>query len=134
VFKDVNACFACGKLNEHGLKLDIRPTASGVEVNFAFAERFQGWQGVVHGGLIATILDELMAWACKTSARAAVTAEMTVRFRRPLRTGQSFRGEGRVIADRGRLLFCESRLLDPDSGTIAEATGKMMVQESSQVS
>jgi len=126
VLKDADACFACGRLNPHGLKLDIRQDAGGVAVDYAFPGQFQGWQGVVHGGLVATILDELMAWSCKTAACSAVTAEMTVRFRRPLRTGRPFRGEGRIVGEHGRLLLCESRLLDADSRVIAEASGKMM--------
>jgi uncharacterized protein (TIGR00369 family) len=126
VLKDEGRCFACGRLNEHGLRLEIRPTASGVEVDYAFEDRFQGWQGIVHGGLVATILDELMAWACRAACKGAVTAEMTVRFRQPLRTGRSFRGEGRIVSERGSVLFCESRLLDSDSNVIAQATGKML--------
>jgi len=126
LFKDASVCFACGKLNRHGLQLDIRKTASGVEVDYSFPERFQGWQDVVHGGLVATVLDELMVWACTAAGRTTVTAELTVRFRRPLKVGQQFHGRGRVVADRGRLLLCESKLLAADSSVIAEATGKMM--------
>lgn len=127
MFKDVNACFACGRLNQHGLQLDIRRTAAGVEVDYAFPEHFQGWQHIVHGGLVSTVLDELMVWACTAAGRTTVTAELTVRLRRPLRVGQPFHGEGRVVADRGRLLLCSGRLLDSESRVIAEATGKMML-------
>lgn len=126
MLKDVNACFACGRLNRHGLQLDIRRTPSGVAVDYSFPARFQGWQNVVHGGLVSTVLDELMVWACTAAGRTTVTAELTVRFRRPLMVGQPFHGEGRIVADRGRLLLCAGRLTDSDSLAIAEATGKMM--------
>ncbi len=126
MLKDSGRCFACGKANPHGLKLPIEKTPQGVELRYAVPEGFAGWQGIVHGGIVATILDELLAWACTASGRNCVTAEMTVRYRKPVKTGQPLIGFGRVTSEKGRLVSAEARLLD-DSGTVvAEATGKMM--------
>lgn len=126
MLKDVGVCFACGKGNPHGLQLDIRKTAAGVETDYAVPERFCGWQGVTHGGIVATLLDELCAWACTKSGENAVTAELCVRFRQPLRTGETVHGFGRVLEQRGRLLLAESRLTDNSGRIIAEASAKMM--------
>jgi uncharacterized protein (TIGR00369 family) len=126
LLKDTGRCFACGKLNPHGLQLDIRPTAEGVELDFTADERFAGWRAIVHGGIVATLLDELMAWACTTKGMQSVTAEMTVRFRKPLAVGQKVRGQGRTRGGHGRLILAESRLLTESGQLVAEASGKMM--------
>ena len=129
MLKDLGICFACGKANPHGLRLDIRKTAEGVELDYAVPKRYCGWQDIVHGGIVATILDELCAWACTAAGGNAVTAELTVRFRQPLRVGQRFHGTGRVNDERGKLTLAESRLTDESGMVIAEATAKMMKVE-----
>ena len=126
VLKDSGRCFACGKDNPQGLKLKVRKTPEGVELDYVLPEHFAGWQGIAHGGIVATILDELLAWACTNSGRNCVTAEMTVRYRRPVKTGQPLKGFGRVTGEKGKLLFTEAKLLDESGTLVAEATGKMM--------
>jgi uncharacterized protein (TIGR00369 family) len=126
LLKDSGRCFACGKDNPHGLKLDIRKTGDGVETVFVPDQRFAGWQGIVHGGIVATVLDELLAWACSARDLNSVTAEMTARFRKPMAVGSPYRGFGRVVEQRGRMVLTESRLMDESGAVVAEASGKMM--------
>ena len=126
MLKDSGRCFACGKDNSQGLKLEVRKAPDGVEVDYVLPEHFAGWQGIAHGGIVATILDELLAWACTNSGRNCVTAEMTVRYRQPVKTGSPLKGFGRVVSEKGRLLFAEARLLDESGTLVAEAMGKMM--------
>lgn len=126
MLKDSGRCFACGKDNPQGLRLNVKKTAGGVEVDCVLAEQFAGWQGIAHGGIVATILDELLAWACTNFGRNCVTAEMTVRYRKPVRTDSPLKGFGRVTGEKGRLLFAEAKLLDESGALLAEATGKMM--------
>jgi len=124
--RDTGTCFACGKLNRHGLQLDIRKTEDGVELDIVPETRFEGWEGIVHGGIVATILDELLAWACTARGFDAVTGELNVRFRQPLKIGVPARGFGRIVREKGRLLLGESRIEDAAGELVAEATGKMM--------
>ena len=126
MLKDSGRCFACGKDNPQGLKLDVKKTPDGVWVEYVLPEHFAGWQGIAHGGIVATILDELLAWACTSAGRNCVTAEMTVRYRKLVKTGQPLKGFGRVTSEKGRLLFTEARLLDESGTLVAEASGKMM--------
>ncbi len=125
-FEDRGTCFACGRDNPHGLQLPIRPAAEGVELEWSVPDRYTGWRNVVHGGIVATILDELMAWACSSRGTYTVTAELAVRFRHPLPAATPFRGFGSVTGEKGRVLFAQSRITLPDGTLVAEATGKMM--------
>ncbi len=127
MLKDSGRCFACGKDNPQGLKLEVRKTPDGVELDYILPEHFAGWQGIVHGGIVATILDELLAYACNQSDRSMMTAEMSVRYRRPVRTGEPIHGIGRITEDKGRLVLAEARLLDASGQLLAEATGKLML-------
>jgi uncharacterized protein (TIGR00369 family) len=123
---DSGTCFACGKGNPHGLQLDIRPTAEGVELLFTPPARYEGWQGIVHGGIVATLLDELCAWACSARGHESVTGRLEVRFRRPTPVGRPLRGFGRIVRERGAMLEVESRLVDENGRTLAEASARMM--------
>jgi uncharacterized protein (TIGR00369 family) len=125
-YEDDNTCFACGRNNPHGLQLPIVPADDGVALDWSVPARYTGWRDVVHGGIVSTILDELLAWACTRRGTYSVTAELTVRFRRPLQCETPFRGFGRVTAEKGRVLFAESRITLPDGTLVAEATGKLM--------
>lgn len=126
MLKDAGRCFACGESNPHGLKLPIVEKPDGVELDYAVPDGFAGWQGIVHGGIVATILDELLAYACNQPGRNMLTAEMTVRFRKPIMTGQPIHGTARIAETRGRLVLAEARLLDRSGQLLAEAAGKMM--------
>ena len=77
-YEDPGTCFACGKHNPDGLHLPIRPAAGGVELDYSMPARFSGWRDVVHGGIVSTVLDELMAWACSVRGTNTVTAELVV--------------------------------------------------------
>lgn len=129
MMKDNGLCFACGRLNPKGLRLNVRKAREGVELDFTPPAHLQGWNGILHGGITSTILDELMAHACTEAGIQTVTAELLVRYRRPIPTGQSIHGTARVTGRRGPLVLTESRLLDRTGTVLAEATGKMMAVE-----
>ena len=118
-------CFACGTLNVHGLGLELHASDDRCWAELVLPERFQGWEGIAHGGIVSTILDEVMAWALVDHDMWAVTARMTVEFKRPVPIGRPIRGEGRVARIRRRLVDAEGVILDPADGTIlarSEAT------------
>jgi uncharacterized protein (TIGR00369 family) len=90
-----------------------------------FAERFQGWAGVVHGGLVATVLDEAMIYAAGAKGLKTVTGEMTVRFIKPVATGVAYMLRGRFLEDKGRIVLAASELLDAGGEVKARASGKL---------
>jgi uncharacterized protein (TIGR00369 family) len=118
-------CFACGTLNRHGLQLDLHAGGDRCWAELTLSERFEGWEGIAHGGIVCTILDEVMAWALVDHDVWGVTARMSVEFRRPVMIGRPIRGEGRVVEVRRRLVKAEGVILDATDGTVlarSEAT------------
>jgi uncharacterized protein (TIGR00369 family) len=117
-------CFACGQLNVHGLQLELHAAEGRCWTELPLAERFEGWDGIAHGGILATILDEVMAWAIIDQDAWGVTARMTIEFKRPVRVGSRIRGEGWLVRARRRLVETGGRIVDADSGEeLATAEG-----------
>ncbi len=86
--------------------------------------RFEGWEGVAHGGIVSTILDEVMAWALVAGDDWGVTARLAVAFRKPVSIGQRIRAEGWVTRTRRRLVETAGRIVDAETGIeLATATG-----------
>jgi len=111
-------CFACGELNEHGLQLVLHADETGCWTELSLDERFQGWDAVAHGGIVATILDEVMAWSVIGRGTWGVTARMSIAFHKPIATGHAIRAEGRVAEDRRRTVRTEGRVLDAHTGAL----------------
>ena len=126
--KDDQWCFACGPHNPHGLHLSaFRREGADYVVDFLPQRHHQGWQGLTHGGIVATLLDEAMTRLLREAGYSAVTAEMTVRYHRPTPTGEPVQVRARQVAQRGRLVQTEAELLDPQGRALASASGKFML-------
>lgn len=121
--RDEHGCFGCGRLNQHGLRLRFVREGDGVRAAFTPRPEDEGYGGVVHGGIVATLLDEAMAWACYARDAWVVTATIQVRFRRPVAVGVPLHARGHVVRDRGRLLEATGELRRAvDNLLLAEAT------------
>ena len=97
-------CFGCGTRNPHGLKLHFRIEDKRAVAEFQPRAEHQGYPGLVHGGLIATALDEAMGWAMYTLGVWAVTGKMEVKYRQPLPLDATATVVGEVVRNRGRWL------------------------------
>jgi uncharacterized protein (TIGR00369 family) len=111
-------CFACGALNEHGIHLDLHVDGDTCWTELELPDRFQGWDGIAHGGIISTILDEVMAWSLAATDNWGLTARMNVEFKRPVRLGVPIRGEGWVTTVRRRIVETAARIVDPATGEV----------------
>jgi uncharacterized protein (TIGR00369 family) len=114
-------CFACGELNEHGLKLQLHLEERRSWTEFVLEDRFEGWAGVTHGGIIATVLDEVMAWALVAEDNWGVTARMTLEFKRPVPIGIQVRAEGWIVRSRRRLVDTAGQVVDGEGNVLATA-------------
>lgn len=120
-------CFACGADNPSGMHLKMRVEDGRALVDFKPSEIYQGFPGAMHGGILATILDEVMAWAIYAAGSWAVTAKMEIRYRDPGPLDGTLHGVGEVTRDRGGKTFeAEGRITADDGRIIAEATGLFM--------
>jgi len=111
-------CFACGSLNEGGLQLDLHVDGERCWTELTLDDRFQGWDGIAHGGIVCTVLDEVMAWSLASTENWGVTARLNVAFRKPVPLGTRIRGEGWVTTARRRVIETAGRIVDPASGVI----------------
>jgi uncharacterized protein (TIGR00369 family) len=118
-------CFACGELNEVGLHLQLNLEPERCWTELVMPGRFEGWEGIIHGGILCTVLDEVMAWALVVHDNWGVTARMSIDFRRPVSVGQSIRAEGWIKEARRRIQVTAGRIVDAETGVelaTAEAT------------
>ena len=89
--------------------------------------RFEGWEGMAHGGILCTILDEVMAWALVGQDNWGVTARMSVDFRKPVAIGMPIRAEGWTTLTRRRIVDTAGRIVDAADGTLASRAPKRYV-------
>ena len=122
------SCFVCGEANTIGLRQRFETDGRVVRARFTPRVEHAGFQGVAHGGILATLLDEIMVWACAVQAqRFAFCAEMTVRYQRPAKTGEELGAEAELVTDRrGRVFEARAELRNPAGEVVASATGKYM--------
>jgi acyl-coenzyme A thioesterase PaaI-like protein len=125
-FEDNQRCFVCGKDNPDGLHLAFETEGSnGVRTTFVMPERFQGFAGIAHGGILATILDECMVNTVWLRGKMAVTARFEVRLRQPVRVGARVTFRAEVRRESTRSFEVESRA-ELDDGTVV-ADGKAVL-------
>jgi acyl-coenzyme A thioesterase PaaI-like protein len=123
-------CFACGTLNTHGIGLLLHVERGRSWVELPLEPRFQGWDGIAHGGIIATIVDEVMAWALVGEDDWGLTARLAVDFKKPVSVGQRIRADGWITRSRRRIVDTEARVTDATTGELlATGTGVYMAAD-----
>jgi uncharacterized protein (TIGR00369 family) len=119
-------CFACGAGNPIGMRLRIEIGEGVARTSWVAGEDYVGWSDKLHGGIIATMLDEVMAWAPSSYDSWAVTAEMTVRYRSPAAPGEELRAIGRVTSRRRRIYEVAGEVRTAEGRLVAEGTGRYL--------
>jgi uncharacterized protein (TIGR00369 family) len=124
-FADHN-CFACGRDNPIGMRLRIEIGDGLARTTWIADENHVGWSDKLHGGIIATLLDEVMAWAPSSFDSWAVTAEMSVRYRSPAAPGEELTAVGRVVERRRRIYEVAAEVRAGDGRLVAEGRGRYL--------
>jgi uncharacterized protein (TIGR00369 family) len=119
-------CFVCGKHNPIGFHLQFQDEEGVSTAEFIPKPEYQGYPGVLHGGLLTTLLDELMARPLNVKGINAVTAKMEVRFRSAANIGEKLCARGELINHRGRLYEMKAVVIRENGETVAEATSTFM--------
>src|SRR5947209_15383993 len=106
VLPHTHSCFVCGESNSIGFNLRFHTDGKIVTARFVPRPEHAGFREVVHGGLIATLLDEVMVWACAVQTkRFAYCAELNIRFLQPLRPGEPAMVSARLVTNRKNRIF-----------------------------
>lgn len=119
-------CFVCGVENDSGLHMRFFETNSDpveVAAEYTVPERFQGYPGIVHGGIVASMLDEVTSRTIFRGdpPRLVVTGKLSVRYRKPVPVATQLRLTGRVIEDKGKVIKVSGEIAGPDGEILAEA-------------
>lgn len=125
--RDNGHCFVCGKDNPAGLRVvfEVDRNARTITGRFTPGVEHEGWQGIVHGGIVAALLDEAMVKLAAHVGTPSVSAELTVKFKAPAAAEEELVVSGKLVKDAGRLIEAEATVT---RGTvvIAEAKGKLL--------
>ena len=106
-------CFACGVDHPHGLKLRFRTNGSGsVTADWTPSKAWEGFQGIIHGGIVSTVLDEAMSKAVAAAGAPALTCHLEVRLRQHVAAGEPMLVRGWVVEKRKRRIQVEAELRD----------------------
>lgn len=129
-----NRCFGCGPGNAAGLRLEFFQAKDGTVVAFPeIPDRFEGPPTFLHGGIIATLLDEAMSKAVRTLGLTAMTRQMEIDYRRPVPSATEVRMEGRLVRSEGRKHWTEARIVNEKGVTLASATGMFVEVRASRM-
>lgn len=121
------ACFVCGQENARGLRIRFeRAAGSQFSAEWIPEAAFEGFSGIVHGGIVSTVLDEAMSKAVSASGAQALTAELKVRFRLPVRAGERFQIRGWIAKQNRRLTETESVLVGAGGTEYAHAWARFL--------
>lgn len=127
--KGYSGCFACGQDNPRSLGLDFVPADGTVTAAWMGADWCQGYPGVVHGGILCTLLDEDMARAVQELGVIGVTAKMEVWFRKPAPTGMELVISAWVEDRRGRRIMARGEIRDRQGQLLAEGRALFIVRD-----
>ena len=123
-----NGCFVCGPGNDGGLGVRFQLVDDVCRAEFVPNESYAGYDGVVHGGILFCLLDDVMANWLYLQGERCFTARAEVRYRQPLPVGTPVRLEGRLLRRKGRVVLIEGKVFRQDNDTIVvEATGSYML-------
>jgi len=125
--RDNPYCYVCGTQNPVGLGIDfnIDHEARIISASFTPADMHQGFEGIVHGGVLSAILDEAMAKLAFNLRMPAVTAEIIIKFKAPAAVGDKLIITGKLTQETKRLIFAEAKI-ERGHVLVAEATGKLL--------
>ena len=123
---DDGHCFVCGQNNPIGLKLEFSFDGEAMTTEFMPRKEHQGYMNIVHGGIISTLLDEIMVKLAIELGMPAVTAQMDIRLRKSARVGERLAFSATILEKTNKLLITEAKAVTDDGEIVAEAKGKLV--------
>jgi uncharacterized protein (TIGR00369 family) len=123
-----DGCFGCGSTNRVGLRLAFEKDGAVVRTRAVLGREYAGYRDFVHGGVVATILDEAMGWAMlHVAGRHGVTKTLSVSYRRPVLVDRAIVATARVADENGSSIVLDARIEDEVGRLLASARGEWAV-------
>jgi len=133
-FETYGNCFVCGENNPGGLRLhfEIDKEKKTLKTTFTAGPVFQGYDGIVHGGIVSTLLDEAMAKLVYELGYQGITASLQVRFKRPAPILEPLLVYGEITEVNKRLVKAKSSITKKDGTLLAEGASSFVRQGSTR--
>ena len=107
-----STCFACGAGNKHGLHLEFKDSPNGCSCDISIPSHFQSYEGIVHGGIVATMLDAAMVHSLRGQCGdAPMTCRLEVKYLRAVPPGENITVNARRKGKRGKIILADAELL-----------------------
>jgi len=116
-------CFVCGNLNDYGLKVDFFYDKGIARAEYVAGEKFQGYKDILHGGIIFALLDEVMIKAVIAKGILVVTAEIEVKFIKPVKIGEKLFLEGKITGEQKKIFKAEGKVSNSKGEIVATGKG-----------
>ncbi len=131
-----NLCFGCGGGNPRGMKLAFEQDTKRQRIvgRFRLGREYQGGPGFIHGGIIATVLDEAMGKVCRFSDLRAMTAELTIEYLQPVPVDEEIHVEACQNQRNGRQLFHQGEIRNAAGALLARGRGRFVVVDPPKIS
>jgi len=127
-------CFVCGDENNCGLKVKFFEEQEKAKAEFVADHRFEGYRNVLHGGIISALLDEVMIKIVLAKGILVVTAQMEVKFKRPVMVGERLFMEGKIKDQKGRIFLTQGKITNENGALVALGSAKYVVASESMES
>lgn len=125
-----STCFVCGRDNPSGLKIDFYGRGDEVVAKFSIQDGLCGYKGIVHGGIVAAILDEGMGWTgWLLLGKCYLTIELKVRYIAPVRPCEEYIFRGKFLRKVGKIYVAMGEIVDSTSSVVACGEGKYYIKE-----
>ena len=130
---DYQLCYACGKNNEHGLKLKFHHENQEITTNYTATDIHQGFPNHLHGGIISTILDEVMSRVCLIYGKWGMTANMSIKYLKPISIGTKFKATAKAVRQNRKLIEVSGKIFLPDNSLAIESSAIFLFIESEKL-
>jgi uncharacterized protein (TIGR00369 family) len=120
-------CFGCGKNNPIGMKLKFTKDGEAIRAEFTPDKMHQGWPGLLHGGIVMTLLDEAMSNIAYATGKTTLTARMEVTWRQPVKVEETLVVSAWITRQRKKIIDTAGKVTLKDGTVIAESAAKQFI-------
>jgi acyl-coenzyme A thioesterase PaaI-like protein len=123
-------CFGCGQDNPIGLQLKFQRDAHGTRCEFTGSEKYQGWPGYLHGGIVGCLLDEVMSNTASTGGVRCVTAKYETRLKKLIPIHEPLLITAHITRRTRKVIECVSQMALKDGTVVAKGSATHFVVDS----